>query len=356
MRIGRVLTLCAVVGWAPLAAPSGSYAQAAPPAATGNAAPRPSRQEQLDIQALVDAVDKAAAGVSIAADVPVSWISNDFLNGQEGVTFVPFTIRIDPASLASRSAMVYVRVVRSGGEPGPDQATRPGTSTAAQGTSNASPARRTYAWENVYAVPVPADGVLSRAMQVPAGAYDVYVAAKARGDETAPSPATGVVRRALTVPDFAAPGLTTSTIVLAKAVEVAEVLASGASEDPYVFGGTRIVRAENEIFAKAGSLSPIFWIYGATPNASGKPDIQVEYSFYQKRPEGEKYFNKTPPLLLGPGTLPPDFNLTAGSQLTASQAVPLASFPPGEYRLEIKVTDKATGAAVTRNTTFTVAA
>jgi hypothetical protein len=36
--------------------------------------------------------------------------------------------------------------------------------------------------------------------------------------------------------------------------------------------------------------------------------------------------------------------------------VPLTSFPEGEYRLEIKVTDKLADKIVTRNVNFTVSA
>ena len=36
--------------------------------------------------------------------------------------------------------------------------------------------------------------------------------------------------------------------------------------------------------------------------------------------------------------------------------VPLVSFAPGDYRLEIKITDKPSGKTVTQNVNFTVAA
>jgi hypothetical protein len=37
--------------------------------------------------------------------------------------------------------------------------------------------------------------------------------------------------------------------------------------------------------------------------------------------------------------------------------IPLASFPPGDYRLEIKVTDKAAGGkSITQNAAFAVTA
>jgi len=42
--------------------------------------------------------------------------------------------------------------------------------------------------------------------------------------------------------------------------------------------------------------------------------------------------------------------------LLSSLSVPLTSFPPGHYRLEIKVTDKPSGKSLTSNVTFEVSA
>ena len=53
-------------------------------------------------------------------------------------------------------------------------------------------------------------------------------------------------------------------------------------------------------------------------------------------------------------TLPPKFDFGAGHQLQSGQAVPLASFPEGDYRLEIKITDKLAAKSLTRNVNFTV--
>ena len=54
-------------------------------------------------------------------------------------------------------------------------------------------------------------------------------------------------------------------------------------------------------------------------------------------------------------TLPPAFDFAAGHQLQAGQAVPLGSFPEGDYRLEIKVTDKLANKTLTRDVNFSVA-
>ena len=68
----------------------------------------------------------------------------------------------------------------------------------------------------------------------------------------------------------------------------------------------------------------------------------------------EKFFNKTNPQALNAQTLPPQFDFAAGHQLQSGQAVPLASFPEGDYRLEIKVTDKLASKTLTRDVNFSV--
>ena len=96
-------------------------------------------------------------------------------------------------------------------------------------------------------------------------------------------------------------------------------------------------------------------IYNPKVDATNKPDVTVEYNFYQRQAgQPEKFFNKTNPQNLNAQTLPPQFDLAAGHQLQSGQAVPLASFPEGDYRLEIKVTDKIANKTLTREFNFTV--
>ena len=126
-------------------------------------------------------------------------------------------------------------------------------------------------------------------------------------------------------------------------------------ENPYVFGSMKIVPLKDPKLPKSGQLSLIFWIYGAELNpATKKPDVTIEYNFHQKTGDTEKYFNKTAPQELNATTLPPEFDLAAGHQLPGSLEVPLASFPEGDYRLEITIKDKATGKELKQNVNFTV--
>jgi hypothetical protein len=117
-----------------------------------------------------------------------------------------------------------------------------------------------------------------------------------------------------------------------------------------------IVPATDSTFTKKQELSTFMLIYnpGIDPNTK-KPDVQVEYNFYSKPKDGpEKFFNKTNPQNLNAQTLPPQFDMAAGHQLQSGQAVPLATFPEGDYRLEIKVTDKVANKSLTRDFNFTV--
>jgi hypothetical protein len=117
----------------------------------------------------------------------------------------------------------------------------------------------------------------------------------------------------------------------------------------------RIVPARSGQFTKNNELQVIFWVYGATASGTGKPDVSIDYNFFSRQPDGaEKYFNKTAPQQLNASTLPAEFSIAAGHQLPGSLVVSLMPFPAGDYRLEIKVTDKPSGKVVTENVNFTV--
>ena len=68
---------------------------------------------------------------------------------------------------------------------------------------------------------------------------------------------------------------------------------STADDDPYVFGQMQIVPSKDGKYKKTDTLSVVYWVYGATGDAAGKPDLTVENSFNQKTADGEKFFNKT---------------------------------------------------------------
>jgi hypothetical protein len=350
-----------------------SGVQAAAQRANSNQPPART-QPDPDTIALVQLVDASIvaaptvqAGDTTKGEIALKWDSAHFIKGQNGV-YIPFTLTFDPASIRTSEISIYVRAIEKDRLPLVGAALTPPAAPAA-GSKQQPPSLPTppkYAWDNVSFLQKPADGRITRAIALPPGDYDVFVAVKERsvsptsavGNPPGSPPArTGLLRHAVLAPDFTRAELQTSSVLLATTVEPVSGQLTPAEQEanPYVFGPMRIVPSRDGRFTKGSELQVIFWVYGAGASSAGKPDVVIDYNFYLKQPDGaEKYFNKTAPQELNAKTLPPEFNAAAGHQLPGSLVVPLTSFPPGDYRLEIKVTDKPSGKVVTQNVAFTV--
>lgn len=329
-----------------------------------NQPPRPD-PDTVSLVQMVDAAIVSAPGVQVGdttqGEIALKWESAHLIRGQNGV-YIPFTVTFDPSSVRSSELGIYIRAVEKGQLPAVVAVLTP---PPAGSKPSQPPAIPKYAWDNVHYLQKPADGRITRAIALPPGDYDVFVAVKERSvaptasvtsPPGTPSVRSGLLRHAVLAPDFNKPELQTSSIILATMVEPVSGQLSPAEQEanPYVFGPMRIVPSKDGRFGKNNELQVIFWVYGAT-TAAGKPDVVVDFNFHVKQPDGaEKYFNKTMPQELNAKTLPPEFNLAAGHQLPGSLIIPMAPFPAGEYRLEIKVTDKPSGKVVTQNVTFTV--
>jgi hypothetical protein len=299
--------------------------------------PKLTKEEQKDEEALTKLVNAVSAGQPAPTTLGVTWLQEHFLKLTVDRTYSAFTVNV---SGTSGPLSIYVRAMP-------------------KGTAGSDKDKKVmYPAEHLSVVDAPADGRVSRAVNVPAGEYDVYVAVKekATGKKNEVNK-TAVLKKTLAVPDFTTTTLTTSSVILASSVEGTQPLApEQAPLFPYTLGGMKITPAGADgKFSTASELNLLFWIYGATP-VGVKPDVQVEYNFHQRLPEGEKYFNKTAPQMLNAQSLPPEFDLSTGVLLMTSQSLPLKSFPPGDYRLEIKITDKPSGKSVTQNVNFTVTA
>jgi hypothetical protein len=319
--------------------------------------PKRSKAEQQDVDLSVSMVDRVLQGTLPApTDYTATWESNHFTKGQDGSTYVPFTIDVDKA-LAGKQVAYYVRIVEKGA-PAPAA-----PDPKAKDDKNA--ARPNYPWERISFTQIPASGKLSRAVILKPGSYDAYVTLKEKSASEikdlakAPPPKMAFVKHELSVPDYNGADLKMSTPILASTVEPLQAPLTPAQmeEDPYgVFGAMKIVPSADGKFSKSGEFSIVFFVYGAGDAGGGKPNVTLDYSFYQKEAAAEKYFNKTAPQELNATTLPPDFNVAAGHQVPGMLSIPLASFPAGDYRLEIKVTDKASNKTITENVAFTVTA
>jgi hypothetical protein len=319
------------------------------------------KKEILDI---VKIVDGAAGGQSATNDFGLAWAHEDYLKATANKEYIPFTVTFDASKVTSPNVAFYWRVVAKDAAAPAATLTLPAKKDDKDKKDDKkAPAK--YAYEDVNFVPVTtsqgATARLSRAFTVTAGTYDVYVVMKepASVQKNAPPPKVSLVKQTVTVPDFWSQELTTSSVIIASRIEplAAPLSANEQIERPYALGMMEIVPTADMKFSTKGELSVFMLIYNPKVDAMNKPDVTVEYNFYQK-PAGapEKFFNKTSPQPLNATTLPPQFDMSLGHQLQTGQAVPLASFPAGDYRLEIKVTDKLSTKSLTRDVNFTVTA
>lgn len=330
----------------------GLVAQQQPP-------PKQTDAQKKDIETLVKVVDGVAAGQPAPNDFGLAWVREDFLKAQGNKQYVPFTVGIDPSKIPGGQLVLYWRVVA--------KTATPATAADAQKKEEKKDDKKRpeYAYEDVGFIPVTAGATpmrVTRSFTVPGGSYDVYVVAKEPAPEkaprNAPPPKASVLKQTVNVPDYWNAELATSSILITQRIDPlpAPLTPQQQAERPYALGTMELVPSFDLKFSKKSELSTFFLIYNPKTDGGNKPDITVEYNFYAKAGGSEKFFNKTNPQNLNAQTLPPQFDLAAGHQLQSGEAVPLASFPEGDYRLEIKITDKIANKSLTRDVNFTVTA
>ena len=347
--------------------------------------------QKKEVQNLVKLADDATTGQPGPNDLAVTWVREDILKAQGNKQYIPFIVTVDASKIPGDTLAFYWRVV-SKNAPVP-------TAVDSNGKKD-DKKDKDYAYEDVAFVPVTsltnatAPSVtttsttatsgntttttatstmnpgspgqptrvtqIKRSFTVPAGSYDVYVVAKepTSTQKNAPPPKTSILKQTVTVPDFWNGELNTSTVIVAQRIDPlpAPLTPQQQADRPYALGQMEIVPQTDFVFSKKQELSTFMLIYNPTTDKANKPDVVVEYNFYAKTGGDWKFFNKTNPQSLNAQTLPPEFDIAAGHQLQSGQAVPLASFPEGDYRLEIKVTDKLANKTLTRDVNFTVTA
>ena len=320
------------------------------------------KAQQQEVQAAYKIADAVEAGQAAPAEVALS-LHTDFLKAHNNLTFVPFILSFDPAQLPSRAVTLYLRVVAKAPPVPAADAKKAATPKTKDGAAKAPE----FAFQDVHFIDLkagaPGEPVrITRAFSVAAGEYDVYVVLKdrtpANPKDKAAGPKVGYLKQAVTVPDFWTSELTTSSLILVEDVKPADKAGSAGQsiEQPYTLGGSVFTPVSTTRLSKKTDVFPVFFIYNTAQDAGRKPDIAVEYNFYQRfADKTEKFFNKTNPQAFNATTLPAQFDAAVHS-LIAGQAVPLEKFPEGEYRLEIKITDKLSGKVLTRNVTFFVTA
>lgn len=346
MSFRRVFALAGALLFAASASIPG-YAQDKPPAQAQQQR-KLSNDEKREYIALTELVDAVAAGKQAApADVKLKF-RHHFLKSAKNV-YIPYILEVTGGTFSSFPVTMYVRAVRTpeaGAPPAP----------AVKGVDAAWPFADAYFLTEKNLTTLAEVSELGRALELPAGEYTLYIAIRERQpkDRKQQQPKSVVLAQPLTVPDMNT-SLTTSSVILAKSLDPAPEQLTGQQqlEQPFTFSGYRVVPSFGTPIPQSGELMFVFFIYNEGVAASGKPDLDVEYFFY--RASEEKPFTRLATQSFNATTLPGQFDLTVGHQVFVGQGIPVKdAFKPGDYRLEIKVTDKTNAQTVTRSVPFAV--
>jgi hypothetical protein len=309
--------------------------------------PKLTKPQLEQLEALSTLVDEVMAGKEAAPADAKLQAHYHFVKSTTNI-FVPYLVEVTSNRFTSFPVAVYVRAVQKGA----------GAPPSAAGTAKTVE----YPFTDLYFLsdakmlrPTGADTAeFNRGLQLPPGEFDLYIAMMETQPKNSKTPPKRVVHtQSLTVPDISS-GLTTSSIILAKQLEDAppQLTPQQQLEQPFTFGGNKITPAFPSIFAKSGELLFVFFIYNQGAGADGKPEVDVDYLFY--RANEAKPFSKAATSSLNAKTLPAEFNASAGHQLVVAQGIPLATFAPGDYKLEIGIADKTNNQTIKRDVPFTV--
>jgi hypothetical protein len=344
-------------------------------------APKIDKVYQAEIAAATKIVDDALKGQAAPTDYKFSF-TNHSMKSRDAKTYVPFLLTFEKGQALPVPAAYYVRVVSKENLEKAQKAIADHEAAVqkaamaakldpentelaeAEDKLRGEAPKVEYAFEDFKSInfnnPKP-DTVfmLPSAMGVAPGEYDAYILIKesqaSLKNKKLPAKA-GLLKVALKVPDYTKPDFGTSSIILTRMIQPLKAAPTEAdlARNPYIFGANAVMPSLDFKFSKNDELTILFYIYNAGVDQAGKPNLTVDYNFYQKTGETEKFFNKTPTLELNAKTLPPAFDVKVGHQLNGGQGLPLASFEAGEYRAEIKIVDKVTGKTKTENVHFTV--
>lgn len=304
-----------------------------------------SNDEKKEYVALSDLVDAVSAGKQPApADVKVKF-QHHFLKSNENI-YIPYILQITGDKFTSFPVAMYVRAVQKDAAP-----------PAGKGIEVNWPFADVYFLTDKHFAAAGDAVEVARALQLPAGEYTLHIALREAQPKDRKQPQkTVVATQALSVPDFNT-GLTTSSVILASDLKPApeQLTPQQQLEQPFTISGYRIVPSFDKPIPQTGELMFVFYIYNEGVAAgTGKPDLDVDYLFY--RANEDKPFTKLATQSFNATTLPGQFDLKAGHQVFVGQGIPVkGAIQPGDYKMEIKVTDKTNNQVLTRNVPFTVA-
>ena len=154
---------------------------------------------------------------------------------------------------------------------------------------------------------------------------------------------TGTYTIDVSVPDFQEPKLALSTLTLADRLGQRAESAAGPLKTPYVFGSLEVIPKPGVGYAIDQEFAFYFQVYNARKDSqTGLPLLDIRYQFLARNEDGEFQPVGKPLEMLG--------------QTSAAQGTsfPLADWPIGTYRLDVRATDRLTGQSTERSVEFLV--
>jgi GWxTD domain-containing protein len=153
----------------------------------------------------------------------------------------------------------------------------------------------------------------------------------------------GVVNHALPVPRYPDEKLTLSSLILADRVET--VPPSQVGTGPFILGANKVRPSVDSEFLRSRDKDLNLWfqIYNLKlDEATKKPSATVEMVFTKNNQEVKKIVEQAA-----------EFS-NAAAQMTIIKSLPLSDFEPGQYSVQIKVTDNLTKDVIASKDNFTV--
>jgi hypothetical protein len=151
----------------------------------------------------------------------------------------------------------------------------------------------------------------------------------------------GTMEQRLPVPRMAPEQLTHSTLILADLIERVPTRQVGTGQ--FVIGDTKVRPAVGEEFSRDDRMGIYLQVYNlGISEETHKPDATIEYEVVQGDTSVFRHSETTADLE------------RAGEQITLEKVLPLTNFTPGDYKLQIKVTDRVRNQVINPATRFRI--
>jgi GWxTD domain-containing protein len=171
--------------------------------------------------------------------------------------------------------------------------------------------------------------VYQRALPLKPGLYKLSMVLK---DENSGN--VGYLDEGIRVPRYEDDKLSSSSLILADLIQ--QVPTTQVGTGMFVIGSTKVRPSVQKIFNRDQNLGIYMQVYNLSQDpTTHRPSAEIEYSLVK---DGKSLYSKS--------------EQAQTAQVTISKTLPLKTLQPGQYTLEVKVTDNVSKQSVTQPATF----